>query len=190
MFIFFNPQVQFVLPKYSWTCSLPLECSQLSRSYPLSENGLFFSHQQTIENSSMARDGIQCILLHIHVKIMSELLFHSVCACCHYCCEFVCLDSLQCPEDTVSLCHSPSGFSTLLIWSSVFCNNPWALGGRGMTYIFHLGSSILYSLIPCKLVRGGSLGELSSPIANRSFSDEDFHKILSHICRLVGAKDW
>jgi hypothetical protein len=60
VFIYFPDQNKFVLPKYFWTCGLPVEHGQLTRGYTLRENWLSLFQKLTTANGSTARNRIPC----------------------------------------------------------------------------------------------------------------------------------
>lgn len=59
-FCFKSFKIQCELPRYSWLCVLPLERSQLIRSYSLGGNWLFPFKQLTCSNSYTDRGGVVC----------------------------------------------------------------------------------------------------------------------------------
>lgn len=123
-------QVQFVLPIYSWMCSFPLECGQLTTD---NTDWLFLSPQVSI---ALARCGTSGPLL----LSMPGFGLQWVCPVLRrlvqwmwvqFACALPCCVSLK---DTVPLCSTTTSTYPLPLTLPLFHNDTWAFGGGLWSY--------------------------------------------------------
>lgn len=146
-----------MLPKYSRTCGIILEGCRHPRDHAFRSVS---SSSRNYHLLVVSWCQIVCFTPFSLTEFLSNVALHRICICYHNHYEFICVDALMCPKDTLPFSTSQS--QVPIHFCCFFHMDPWSLRGSCNIYTFSLDKSILQSLV----LR--TMAKLWEPVLNKS----------------------